>query len=138
MQAEILGMLVACICHDLDHRGTNNTFERKRNNPLARLYSTSTLERHHLNHCLLLLNIKGNGILDNLSKVNIIQSYGIREVFTFWHSCFLTDPKIHFSRMNIHWHYKSSNRVFLQLIWNNILDTEMKSPNTQIWIPAFV
>ena len=82
-QAEILGMLVACICHDLDHRGTNNTFERKRNNPLARLYSTSTLERHHLNHCLLLLNIKGNGILDNLSKVNIIQSYGIREVFIF-------------------------------------------------------
>ena len=69
MQAAILGMLVACICHDLDHRGTNNTFERKRNNPLAKLYSTSTLERHHLNHCLLILNIKGNGILDNLSKV---------------------------------------------------------------------
>ena len=71
IQVEILGMLVACICHDLDHRGTNNTFERKRNNPLAKLYSTSTLERHHLNHCLLLLNIKGNGILDNLSKVRL-------------------------------------------------------------------
>ena len=74
-QAEVLGMLVACLCHDLDHRGTNNTFERKRNNPLARLYSTSTLERHHLNHCLLLLNIKGNGILDNLSKVNYTYIY---------------------------------------------------------------
>ena len=74
-QAEVLGMLVACLCHDLDHRGTNNTFERKRNNPLARLYSTSTLERHHLNHCLLLLNIKGNGILDNLFKVNYTYIY---------------------------------------------------------------
>ena len=97
-------MLVACICHDLDHRGTNNTFERKRNNPLARLYSTSTLERHHLNHCLLLLNIKGNGILDNLSKVNIIQSYVIREVFSlsFDTHVLLTYPKIHLSRMNIH------------------------------------
>ena len=100
-QAEILGMLVACICHDLDHRGTNNTFERKRNNPLARLYSTSTLERHHLNHCLLLLNIKGNGILDNLSKVNIIQSYGIREL-SFDTHVLLTYPKIHLSRRNIH------------------------------------
>ncbi|KAF9807615.1 hypothetical protein SFRURICE_008828 [Spodoptera frugiperda] len=26
---EILGLLVACLCHDLDHRGTNNAFQTK-------------------------------------------------------------------------------------------------------------
>ena len=68
-QVEVLGLIVACICHDLDHRGTNNPHQMKMNNPLARLYTTSTLERHHLNQCLLILTLKGNGILDNLTKV---------------------------------------------------------------------
>ena len=68
-QTELLGLLIACICHDLDHRGTNNPHQMKMNNPLARLYTTSTLERHHLNQCLLILTLKGNGILDNLTKV---------------------------------------------------------------------
>ena len=70
-QIDILGLIVACISHDLDHRGTNNSFQHKMNNPLAKLYSTSTLERHHLNQCLLILTLKGNQILDNLTKVKI-------------------------------------------------------------------
>lgn len=68
-QIDILGLIVACISHDLDHRGTNNSFQHKMNNPLAKLYSTSTLERHHLNQCLLILTLRGNQILDNLTKV---------------------------------------------------------------------
>jgi hypothetical protein len=26
---EVLGLLVACLCHDLDHRGTNNAYQTK-------------------------------------------------------------------------------------------------------------
>lgn len=26
---EQLGLLIACFCHDLDHRGTNNAFQAK-------------------------------------------------------------------------------------------------------------
>lgn len=26
---ECLGLLIACLCHDLDHRGTNNQFQIK-------------------------------------------------------------------------------------------------------------
>jgi hypothetical protein len=26
---EVLGMFVGCLCHDLDHRGTNNAFQEK-------------------------------------------------------------------------------------------------------------
>ena len=61
--------MVACLSHDLDHRGTTNAFQVKSNNPLATLYSSSVMERHHLNQCLILLNIPGNKILENLSEV---------------------------------------------------------------------
>ena len=26
---DVFGLLVACLCHDLDHRGTNNAFQLK-------------------------------------------------------------------------------------------------------------
>ena len=26
---EVFGLLVACLCHDLDHRGTNNSYQTK-------------------------------------------------------------------------------------------------------------
>ncbi|PAA54826.1 hypothetical protein BOX15_Mlig000681g2 [Macrostomum lignano] len=48
-----LALLVASICHDLDHRGTDNKFQRLTLSPLAQLYSSSMLERHHFNHTLL-------------------------------------------------------------------------------------
>jgi hypothetical protein len=28
-ELEVLAMFVACLCHDLDHRGTNNSFQAK-------------------------------------------------------------------------------------------------------------
>jgi len=62
-----IGLIIACLCHDIDHRGTNNKYQVATDSPLARLYSTSTLEKHHLDQCLLILNLDGNKILDNMS-----------------------------------------------------------------------
>lgn len=59
---EILGLLVACLCHDLDHRGTNNAFQMKTDSPLAVLYSTSTMEHHHFDQCVMILNTDSNNI----------------------------------------------------------------------------
>jgi len=28
-ELETLALIVACLCHDLDHRGTNNSFQHK-------------------------------------------------------------------------------------------------------------
>lgn len=56
------------LCHDLDHRGTNNAFQLKSDSPLAILYSTSTMEHHHFDQCLMILNSPGNQILSNLSS----------------------------------------------------------------------
>ncbi|GIY63836.1 dual 3',5'-cyclic-AMP and -GMP phosphodiesterase 11 [Caerostris darwini] len=65
---ETLSLLIACLCHDLDHRGTNNSFQKKSNSPLAQLYSTSTMEHHHFDQCVMLLSSEGNQILSHLSS----------------------------------------------------------------------
>lgn len=64
---EIFAILVACLCHDLDHRGTNNSFQTKIESPLSTLYSTSTMEHHHFDQCIMILNSEGNNILQSLS-----------------------------------------------------------------------
>lgn len=66
-EIETLALMVACLCHDLDHRGTNNSFQIKTSSPLAQLYSTSVMERHHFDQCLMILNTHGNQILGSLS-----------------------------------------------------------------------
>lgn len=50
------------LCHDLDHRGTNNAFQLKTDSPLAILYTTSTMEHHHFDQCVMILNSEGNNI----------------------------------------------------------------------------
>ncbi|EDO43657.1 predicted protein [Nematostella vectensis] len=56
---ECLGLIVGCLCHDLDHRGTNNAFQAKTDSPLSKLYGTSTLEHHHFNHAVIILSTEG-------------------------------------------------------------------------------
>ena len=42
-------MFIGALCHDLDHRGFNNKFMIDIGSPLAAIYSTSTMENHHFN-----------------------------------------------------------------------------------------
>lgn len=127
-EIECLALIIACLCHDLDHRGTNNSFQIKwvliglsgtggsdvtcvrqrflteynlvycypflfwffigsavtaavflfvfwykfflfrASSPLAQLYSTSTMEHHHFDQCIMILNSQGNQILGNVSS----------------------------------------------------------------------
>lgn len=41
---EVLALLVACLCHDLDHRGTNNAFQVKQ---VSTLNKTVYKRRNH-------------------------------------------------------------------------------------------
>ncbi|CAL8085243.1 unnamed protein product [Calicophoron daubneyi] len=63
---ECLALLIACVSHDLDHRGTDNQYQVQTMSPLAELYSTSVLEHHHFNQCMMLLTRKGNDFLAEL------------------------------------------------------------------------
>ncbi|KAM5267850.1 dual 3',5'-cyclic-AMP and -GMP phosphodiesterase 11A isoform 2-T2 [Hipposideros larvatus] len=68
-EVEILAVIVGCLCHDLDHRGTNNAFQAKSGSALAQLYGTSaTLEHHHFNHAVMILQSEGHNIFANLSS----------------------------------------------------------------------
>ncbi|XP_064174131.1 cAMP and cAMP-inhibited cGMP 3',5'-cyclic phosphodiesterase 10A isoform X4 [Anguilla rostrata] len=62
------GLLVACLCHDLDHRGYSNSYLQKFDHPLAALYSTSTMEQHHFSQTVSILQLEGHNIFSNLTS----------------------------------------------------------------------
>jgi cGMP-dependent 3',5'-cyclic phosphodiesterase len=69
-------LLVAALCHDLDHRGFNNSYMTQSGSMLARLYSSegSVNERHHLSQAICILNDQGSKILDSLSTEQFMES----------------------------------------------------------------
>uniref|UniRef100_A0A673HJU1 Phosphodiesterase n=1 Tax=Sinocyclocheilus rhinocerous TaxID=307959 RepID=A0A673HJU1_9TELE len=64
---EVLALMIASLCHDLDHRGVNNSYIERSNQPLAQLYGHSSLEHHHYDMCLLILNNPDSQMLSSLS-----------------------------------------------------------------------
>ncbi|XP_049582788.1 cGMP-dependent 3',5'-cyclic phosphodiesterase isoform X1 [Syngnathus scovelli] len=67
---EILALFVSCLCHDLDHRGTNNSFQVASQSVLAALYSSegSVMERHHFAQAIAILNTQGCNIFEKFSR----------------------------------------------------------------------
>ncbi|XP_041055953.1 cGMP-dependent 3',5'-cyclic phosphodiesterase isoform X2 [Carcharodon carcharias] len=67
---EILALFVSCMCHDLDHRGTTNSFQVASKSVLAALYSSegSVMERHHFAQAIAILNSEGCNIFENFSR----------------------------------------------------------------------
>ena len=69
-EMERLALLIACLCHDIDHRGTNNKFQVERKTPLAQLYSSegSVLERHHYAQTVMILRSAECNVLHSLTR----------------------------------------------------------------------
>lgn len=67
---EALALIVSCMCHDIDHRGTTNSFQLQSDSILAGLYSSegSVMERHHLSQTLCILNTKDCNFLESLDQ----------------------------------------------------------------------
>ncbi|XP_037758184.1 rod cGMP-specific 3',5'-cyclic phosphodiesterase subunit beta isoform X1 [Chelonia mydas] len=61
-------MVTAALCHDIDHRGTNNLYQMKSQHPLAKLHGSSILERHHLEFGKFLLSEESLNIYQNLNR----------------------------------------------------------------------
>lgn len=87
---EAFVFLVSCLCHDIDHRGTNNSFQTKCGTVLASLYSSegSVME---VRICFLFINqknfkIKGNWLCfclaTPLGSINV--HFEQRRVQHFW------------------------------------------------------
>uniref|UniRef100_A0A8C2F091 Phosphodiesterase n=1 Tax=Cyprinus carpio TaxID=7962 RepID=A0A8C2F091_CYPCA len=64
---ETMAMVTAGLCHDIDHRGTDNPYQMKSGNPLAKLHGSSILERHHLEFGKALLRDEALNIYQNLN-----------------------------------------------------------------------
>jgi hypothetical protein len=66
---EIFALLLAALCHDIDHPGLNNTFLCNAKTSLGLLYNDySVLEQHHCHKAFELLQKPGCNILVNLSE----------------------------------------------------------------------
>ncbi|XP_058455487.1 probable 3',5'-cyclic phosphodiesterase pde-5 isoform X2 [Malaya genurostris] len=65
---ECLALFIGSLCHDLDHRGKNNKFMLDTESPLAAIYSTSTMEHHHFNQTVTILQQEGHNIFSKLSS----------------------------------------------------------------------
>ncbi|XP_055596828.1 probable 3',5'-cyclic phosphodiesterase pde-5 isoform X2 [Uranotaenia lowii] len=65
---ECLALFIGSLCHDLDHRGKNNKFMLDTEAPLAAIYSTSTMEHHHFNQTVTILQQEGHNIFSKLNS----------------------------------------------------------------------
>lgn len=65
---DVFSMFLAGLNHDIDHRGTNNHFQRSAHTALSNYYSTSTMERHHFNHAVNILRSPGHNMFHSLSS----------------------------------------------------------------------
>lgn len=66
---EIFSMLIAALCHDIDHPGNTNDFELKTLSPMAMTHNDdAVLERHHCRVTFIILNHKSAKILQYLDE----------------------------------------------------------------------
>lgn len=66
--SQALALYIGSLCHDLDHRGKNNQFMLETESPLACVYSTSTMEHHHFNQTVAILQQQGHNIFQKLNS----------------------------------------------------------------------
>ncbi|KAI0213878.1 putative 3',5'-cyclic phosphodiesterase pde-5 [Lamellibrachia satsuma] len=73
---ESMALFVACLCHDMDHRGKTNAFMVKSSTPLAAIYSTSTMEHHHFNQTIAIMQNEGHNVFEYLTSDQYKQVLG--------------------------------------------------------------
>ncbi|CAH8855358.1 unnamed protein product [Trichobilharzia szidati] len=69
-EIERLALFVGALCHDIDHRGFNNSYQVFTKSPLAALYGHrgSILEQHHIDQTMRILSLKGCNIFSQMTK----------------------------------------------------------------------
>ncbi|ETW04332.1 hypothetical protein, variant 1 [Aphanomyces invadans] len=66
---DIFALMIAAICHDVDHPGNNNDFEVKCVSSIALTHNDdAVLERHHCRVTFLILNTPSTNILEKLTS----------------------------------------------------------------------
>ncbi|GAB9464198.1 hypothetical protein Gpo141_00001638 [Globisporangium polare] len=91
---EIFAMLIAALCHDIDHPGNTNDFELKTLSPMALTHNDdAVLERHHCRVTFIILNHKSTKILQHMDEARYKR---VRQLIIY---CILaTDMAKHFEK----------------------------------------
>ncbi|XP_064212665.1 cGMP-dependent 3',5'-cyclic phosphodiesterase [Tribolium castaneum] len=92
-QLEALAYFVTCLCHDVDYRAANSSFQQTPSDGLCTLYSSpgSVMERHRLSQILRILNSEGCNFVDILNRENYRLFLDLLKDLTL-----ATDLSIHF------------------------------------------
>lgn len=120
-ELDALSLIISCLCHDIDHRGTTNAFQLKANNELASLYSSegSVMERHHLSQALAILNTPGCNFVENIDNTDYVRFLGLLQ-----ENILATDLAVHLQcvpkqqdlTLHYHRHNAEHKRAFMSLI----------------------
>ena len=90
-EEEKVALLIATLCHDLDHRGCNNNYQKNNETELYFCYSTSVMERHHLERTFQLLDIEENKMF--------LKKYDMESLKTdIEHAIIASDLSLYFKR----------------------------------------
>ena len=65
---ERFSFLIACLCHDIDHRSMSNQFLKLIDHPMVKLYQNSYMEHHHIQLTLDILSRKNHDLLQSCSN----------------------------------------------------------------------
>lgn len=63
----MMALLLACVCHDADHRGYSNTYA-KASTSLGALYKSSVMESHHYSTAAAVMRRPKHDVLSELSS----------------------------------------------------------------------
>lgn len=89
---DIFAMLIAALCHDIDHPGNNNDFEVKSVSQMALTHNDdAVLERHHCRVTFIILGHEAANILENLPRDTFLR---VRRLII--HCILATDMAKHF------------------------------------------
>lgn len=97
-QLELFALLVACLCHDVDHNGHTNLFEVASGSDLAiRYYDESVLENHHLSVAFEIMRKPESNFLHH--ENSNFKPEQVREVRKIMISCILATDMSHHAEM---------------------------------------
>ncbi|XP_041360906.1 cAMP and cAMP-inhibited cGMP 3',5'-cyclic phosphodiesterase 10A-like [Gigantopelta aegis] len=65
---EMMALVIAGLCHDIQHEGFNNEYYEEFHHPLAKLYSSSIIQNSHYKHTVTILEMDDHDICSFLSK----------------------------------------------------------------------
>ncbi|XP_072939008.1 cGMP-dependent 3',5'-cyclic phosphodiesterase-like [Epargyreus clarus] len=133
-ELQALMYLIAGLVHDMDHRGTTNSFQISGQTTLAALYSSegSVMERHHLAQAMCVLNTEGCDILEALPR----RDYD-RAIMLLRDYILATDLANYFKNMNefkmVAMDFQKGNRVHVTALQSMLMNAADLSDQLKDW-----